>query len=358
MVKNELHLSTGTKEKNLLLIRLSAMGDVAMLVPVLSTFINQHPTVKITVLTREFFKPMFSKLPNVAVFNADVKGRHGGILGLWRLFRDLKKQKIDAVLDMHSVLRSKILGFWFMSSCIHFIQIDKGRTEKRALTASYKKVFKPLKSTHERYADVFRKLGYQLDLGNAKLLPKQPISNKIAETIKLGSKKKIVGIAPFAAYKGKTYPTHLMEQLIRELKNTKQYRILLFGGGAHEQQLLEKWAYQFNRCHCIAGKFSLEEELVIISNLDVMVAMDSGNGHLAAIYGVPVITLWGVTHPHAGFAAFGQDSENAILADRVQFPLIPTSIYGNKIPKGYEKAIATIDPKAVFLKIEAILNKK
>ncbi len=94
----------------------------------------------------------------------------------------------------------------------------------------------------------------------------------------------------------------------------------------------------------------------MIGNLDVMVSMDSGNGHLAANAGVPVITLWGVTHPYAGFAPFGQAPKNALTADREQFPQIPTSVYGNRLPKGYEKAFRSINPKTVIEKVLDVIN--
>jgi ADP-heptose:LPS heptosyltransferase len=89
-----------------------------------------------------------------------------------------------------------------------------------------------------------------------------------------------------------------------------------------------------------------------------MLSMDSGNGHLAAIYNVPAITLWGVTHPYAGFYPFNQNPENALLADKDQFPLIPTSIYGNKFPIGYEGTINSIAPQEIISKANIILQKK
>ena len=76
--------------------------------------------------------------------------------------------------------------------------------------------------------------------------------------------------------------------------------------------------------------------------------MDSGNGHLAAMYGIPVITVWGVTHPYAGFAPFLQPEENSITADREQFPLIPTSVYGNKVWGGNAYDPARADLRAHF----------
>lgn len=358
MDTNDKAPSNPKKSRHLLVIRLSAMGDVAMLVPVLTAFIQQNPGSKITLLTKPFFKPIFSQLKAVTVFEADVKGKHKGQLGLFKLFRELKALHVDTVLDMHNVLRSNILKVYFSFGSIPFYQINKGRATKKSLTSYKNKHFSPLQSMHERYADVFRKAGFPLSLNAVYPLQKQSLSDKTIEIVKWGSKKKFIGIAPFAAYQGKTYPQELMKQVIRELKNTKRYKILLFGGGYTEQKILQNWEDQFNRCTSIAGKFSFEEELALISNLDIMVAMDSGNAHLAAMYGIPVVSIWGVTHPYAGFYPYGQDPNNALLADRNKFPLIPTSIYGNSFPKGYEKAIATINPRDIFLKIEEILEKE
>ena len=98
----------------------------------------------------------------------------------------------------------------------------------------------------------------------------------------------------------------------------------------------------------MAGKLSFKEELRLISQLDLMLSMDSGNGHLAAVYGVPVVTIWGNTHPSAGFAPFRQPESNSITPDRIKYPLIPTSIYGKKIVEGYEDCMASISPDQVM----------
>ena len=114
--------------KHILVIRLSAMGDVAMSVPVLRAFKQQYPQTKITALTRSHFSPFFRDLPNVSVFPVDLNGKHKGIFGLFKLSKELKKLNIDAVADLHNVLRTKILKLFFFR--IRFIQIDKGRKEK------------------------------------------------------------------------------------------------------------------------------------------------------------------------------------------------------------------------------------
>ncbi len=340
---------------HILVIRLSALGDVAMTVPVLSALTQQHPELKITVLTRSFFAPMFESLRNVAVYKADVKGKHKGVLGLWRLYRELRKLEVDVIADLHNVLRSNILKRYFRMEKIPFVQVDKGREEKKALTASKDKTFKQLQSTHERYADVFRSLGYPLVLDKSAWLAKKETSKETLELIGLDHKKWI-GIAPFAAFEGKMYPLEKMKEVLEKLNHTEKYKIILFGGGPNEKSTLEGLAEPFTNVLSVAGRLGFKEELTLISNLDLMLSMDSGNGHLAAIYGINVITIWGVTHPFAGFAPFAQAPENALLADRTSFPEIPTSVYGNKMPKGYQEAIATITPEQILHKIEECLD--
>lgn len=342
-------------KKQLLVIRLSALGDVAMTVPVLAALCEQYPQLELTVLTRSFFKPLFSQLPRVHVYEAEVKGKHKGLLGLWRLYRELKGLQIDAVADLHRVLRSTVLRQYFRLGGYSFEQIDKGRAEKKALTAATNKVFKPLKTTHERYAAVFEALGFPIELSTASAMPKRTLS-EVTKPLFSSEGKKIIGIAPFAAFEGKMYPLDLMEEVIAALNEKKDYKLLFFGGGKKEQQQFEIWESKYSNTVSTVAKYTFSEELEVISNLDLMLAMDSGNAHLAALFNVPTVTLWGVTHPHAGFYPFGQAIENALLADRTKFPLIPTSVYGNKMPEGYEKAMRTIRPDNIIAKIATVLQ--
>ncbi|TWO34075.1 glycosyltransferase family 9 protein [Seonamhaeicola sediminis] len=324
------------------------MGDVAMTVPVLRAFTEQYPNVKITVLTKSIFSPFFRALPNVSVFPAEVKGKHKGIVGLYKLSKELKRLKVDAVVDLHNVLRSKTLKIFLSGT--PFVQIDKGRKEKKALVSG--KIFEPLKTTHQRYVDVFERLGYTIVLSNPSFPEKVSLNDK---TLKLlgGNTKKCIGIAPFAAHESKMYPLDLMEQVIEILSKT--HRVVLFGGGKQEIEILNGFESKFENVINVAGKLSLDQELDIISNLNVMLSMDSGNGHIAAMLGVKTITIWGVTHPYAGFTPFNQPEDYMLLADKSQYPEIPTSIYGNKYPEGYERASGSIPPNAVVEKIKSIL---
>lgn len=324
------------------------MGDVAMAAPILRAFTQQYPEVRLTVLTRPFFKPFFNDLPNVSVYSANLKEEHKGILGLYKLSKELRNLGIDAVADLHNVLRSKILKSFLFG--IKTVQIDKGRAEKKALISG--KNFQQLKTTHQRYADVFEALGFKLDLSSPTFPKNRDLNNK--QKILLGeTSKKFIGIAPFAAHEGKMYPLDLMKNVIEML--SKDYKVILFGGGQKEIAILNEFEATFENVVNVAGKLSLDEELNVISNLEIMLSMDSGNAHLAAMLGVKVVTIWGVTHPYAGFAPFNQPEDFLLLSDRNQFPKIPTSVYGNKYPENYKEVSRSIPPETIVEKIKSLV---
>ena len=339
---------------HILIIRLSALGDVAMTIPVLRVFAHTYPQVKITVLSRPFFKPIFEDIPNCSFLEADLYGRHKG-LGLFLLAKEARSLGIDAVADLHSVIRSKIITTYLnIFYGIGTSSIDKGRKEKKALISAHGGTIHLLKTTHQRYADVFSNLGYPIKLRDRIHRTRKPLNPRLHSLIE-PLQKKVIGIAPFAAYEGKEYPFKLLEEVISRLDALGDCHIFMFGGGKNEIEILSAIEKVFPSVTNIAGQLTLEDELALISNLDVMLSMDSGNGHLAAMFGVPVITLWGVTHPFAGFKPYNQPDINQLCSDREKFPLIPTSIYGNKYPVEYENAMDTISPEDVFAAILRII---
>jgi len=338
------------KIKHIAVMRLSAMGDVAMTVPVLRAFVKQYPEVKLTIISRPFFKPFFEGIPNLDFFAFDEKERHKGFLGLLRLFQDVKKLKIDAFADLHNVLRAKVVGLLFALSGKKTATVDKGREGKKELTRAENKVFKQLPTMFQRHAKVFEELGFPLDLSNPTFPEKAKLNSDILEIIG-NQNQKLIGIAPFAQYDSKVYPLDLMQEVITKLAENKNQTILLFGGGKKEIEILNSLSKPFGNVINMAGKIKFQQELQLISNLDVMLSMDSGNAHIAAMLGIKVITLWGATHPYAGFLPFNQSLENALTSDRNQYPKLPTSVYGNKIVEGYEDAMRTISTEKIIEKI-------
>jgi ADP-heptose:LPS heptosyltransferase len=207
----------------------------------------------------------------------------------------------------------------------------------------------------ERHVDTFNQLGFQIDLSNPKFPQKVNLTEDILKITGEKTTQKWIGIAPFAQYYSKVYPKDLMHQVIEELASEPTNKIFLFGGGNKEIEILNSFANCNQNVINVAGKLNLQQELDLISNLDVMLSMDSGNSHMAAMLGIKVITLWGATHPFAGFSPFNQSLENCLVSDREKFPLLPTSVYGNKKVEGYQDAMRSIPPEKVVFSIQSQL---
>ena len=338
-------------KQRILVFRFSAMGDVAMTVPVLQALVAQNPEVEVIMISRAFFAPFFKELPGVSFVGVDLKNKYKGFSGLFRLYKELKKYQPDAIADLHDVLRTKVLRIFFRLSGFSIQKIDKGRAEKKALTRGNNKILKALKTTHERYADVFRGLGYTIDLNNVQYIRKD-LSSQVRLFLQSFESDKLVGIAPFAAHIGKQYPLQNIKEVINLLLKEEHLSILLFGGGAEEKKQLQALeSINRNRVVNLAGMFSFEEELQIISRVNVMLSMDSGNAHIAALYGVPVISIWGATHPFAGFAPFKQKTSQQLHPDLQKYPQLPTSIYGNKTFEGFDHVWDSIRPEEVAVTV-------
>ncbi len=313
--------------KHILVIRFSAMGDVAMTVPVIKNVLQQNPALQITVVSNAFFKPLFDGLERCHFHPAYLKEKHKGAAGMFRLYKELKAaHKFGAVADLHNVLRSKLLRFFLKMNSLKAAAIDKGREEKKALTRKDNKMLKQLTPMHERYAMVFRNIGVDVTLVHHQPVYKKQTPPALLTEIFL-SEKKIIGVAPFAQHKEKMYPIEKMKMVVQELAASNN-TILLFGGGAAEAAVLQQWEDEIPSVKNIAGKFSFAEELAIISNLQLMISMDSANMHLASLYNVPVISIWGATHHYAGFYGWGQDEKNIVGINKLSCR--PCSVFGNK----------------------------
>ncbi len=302
------------------------MGDVAMTVPVIKNLLVQNPQLRITVVSSHFLQPLFDGLERCHFHPAFLKEKHKGLAGLLSLQKELKKLgPFDAIADLHNVLRSTIITNLFKLSGYKIAVLDKGRTEKKQLTKKKDKKFIQLTPMHERYAMVFRNIGLPIQLDTGGIIYKKKLIPEALNSVFV-SGKKIIAVAPFAQYKEKMYPLEKMKMVVQQLAAANNI-VLLFGGGKNEAAMLQEWEMEIFSVFNIAGRYSFEDELAIISNVDVMISMDSANMHLASLYNVPVVSVWGATHRFAGFYGWGQDVKNIAEIDLY---CRPCSVFGNK----------------------------
>ncbi|MFW9608298.1 MAG: glycosyltransferase family 9 protein [Prevotella sp.] len=347
--------------EHLLIMRFSALGDVAMTVPVVYSLACQYPNLRITMLSKPFARPFFENLaPNVGFMAADINNEYHGVRGLNSLYRRLTAKNFTAIADFHSVLRSDYLRMRFNFDHYRVESIDKHRSGKSKLIAENNKELKQQPTSFQNYTDVLEKLGYPVKLEFKSIYPPEGGNLRLLSD-KIGEKRPFqqwIGIAPFAAHKGKMYPLPLMKNVIRMLVNKHpSSRIFLFGGGSDEMIQLDAISAEskqiINASRLMNG---LQQELILMSHLDVMVSMDSANMHLASLVNTPVVSIWGSTHPFAGFMGWNQSMDRAVQLD---MPCRPCSIYGNKpCLRGDWACMHNIKPEVVVEHVERILQTK
>lgn len=349
--------------KTVLMTRFSAFGDVAMTIPVIYSACRCYPSVRFVMVTRPAMTSMFVNAPaNLEVVGADVKKDYDGVRGIRRLSGELAaRYRPDVYIDLHNVLRTKLMAFFFKLKGIPGVRIYKPRAKRRALTRSHNKVMLPLVSQRARYREVFFKAGMPMTDCFEGLFHE---SNKAAPqlfaaiTEPKSEGERWVGIAPFAAHPGKIYPPEQMERVVAMLQSVAdsgiRLRMFLFGGGGDEQALLESWARRYPAATSLAGKrYGFGTELALMNHLNVMLTMDSANMHLAAIAGAPTVSVWGATHTYCGFKGWRQTDDST-----VQLPLScrPCSVYGDKpCSRGDMLCLTGIRPEVIFNKLKSYL---
>ncbi len=336
----------------LLVIRTSAMGDVALTTPVLSGFRSQYPDIELVLLTRASFGPFFTSIDGLRLFFPDFKKRHKGFSGLVRLFRDLSRDgQFDYVVDLHDVLRSKVLRLFFRLSGVPVTVIDKGRSEKRAIISGKQKT--RLKHSVERYCDAFSKAGFPVTPAKGPWII--PSAEAIMKTGSMTDKKLNIGVAPFAKHKLKMWPEENMIRLLGLISEKHNTKFWLFGG-YDESERLAAFQSRIDDSVNLAGKLSLDEELAFMSKLDLMIAMDSSNMHMAALVGNRVISIWGGTDPLSGFSAWMQPDNFSIRIPSEELTCRPCTTFGKgECRRGDLACMKWQTPEMVFQKIEKLV---
>lgn len=330
-----------------------------MTVPVVKALAEQYPNVRITVLSKPFARTFFENMSsNVGFMSADIKGEYRGVKGLNALYRRLSAKHFTAIADLHDTLRSKYLRMRFNLSRNHVEHINKHKHGKRQLTSQTSKRMRQQPTAFQNYADVFERLGYPVSLNFTSIFKNNaPDLAQLPENFRRKQPDETwLGIAPFAAHRGKIYPAERMEEVIRQFSRKRpKSRIFLFGAGKIEKKQLDEWTQRFPQCESVPSfADGLHQELILMSQLDAMLSMDSANMHLASLVGIPVVSIWGATHPYAGFMGWHQSMDNVVQVD---LSCRPCSIYGaRRCHRGDYACLSFISPEMIVSKILKVIG--
>lgn len=302
-----------------------------MLVAVLQEAAIQHPDTDYTLLSKGFAEQMLPDLPN---------------LHFMKQGEPIDWSHFDRIIDAHSVWRSWGIDLRARLHGKPVRRIRKGRLQKQLLTKGSQWInthllFRNGKTTLTTMHDRYRRL---LEVGCS-------AQHQCNISVTSDRPRKDLGIAPFAAHKGKIYPLDKMETVVRLLNDHLSQQgehIYLFGAGDYEKGVLESWEKKYPGVISLAGKQKMRKEIEIMAGLRLMLTMDSGNMHLASLAHTRVISIWGATHPCAGFLGYGQSPADCI---QNELPCRPCSVYGNRPCRMGDYPCMDIAPETIFQRI-------
>lgn len=341
-----------------LVTRFSALGDVAMTLPVIYGVCAANPAIRFVMLTRPLPARMFVNAPaNLTVVPVDLD-QYKGLGGMRRLLKEtVAEYGIDALADLHDVLRTKMLRLWARLRGLKVAAVDKDRAGRRRLTKRGHAGAPPLRPMPERYRDVFARLGLKTadSFGGLFAAGRGDAAMFASVTPPPAPGEQWIAVAPFAAHRGKIYPLDKMREVVALLAARPGSRIFIFGAGEREALMIDSLAQGLPNVTSMARhRIGLAGELALMSRCAVMIAMDSANMHLASLAGIPVVSVWGATHPAAGFSGFGQDPALAVQLD---LPCRPCSVYGSKPCRFGDWRCLAISPATVAAKAAQVLDR-
>lgn len=319
---------------SILVIRFSAIGDVALSIPVLKNVITQNRDIEIYMLTKKNHEVFFRNIPSVHVIVYD-DVNHSGIIGLYRFWKQyIRHLPITHIADLHNVIRSKLILFFYFFSTIKKAVIEKDRKEKNNAIANKTIQSKVLKHSAERYADVFRNLGFSCALQDR------------SETIMVSPKTKYnIGFAPFSKHNTKNISASKIAAILEALQKDIRFQIYLLCAPSERNAIQN---YCNNQVQFFTSNSTFEEEFLQLNQLDFILCTDSANMHMASLHKIPTLTIWGGTHPNMGFSSYYTTNTNFMhdIACR------PCSIYGsNTCPLQHYNCMNQIDVNALMANV-------
>lgn len=353
---------THESQGDILVSRFSALGDVAMTLAPLYDACRANPQRRFILLTRKHPAALFINSPENLVIEAIDTSDYSGISGIRRLYKKLReKYNITVYADLHDVLRTQLLRLMFrLGGGVKIVHIDKGRGARRRLTRHRHKHLVRLQPMHERYRATLEEAGTPAPEKFSSIFTKLPdpeIFAKASQPKKEG--EYWVAIAPFAAHAGKVYPADKMLSVISGLIAKPNLKIFILGFGDAENLRIEQWREKISEAgadaervvNMAALKIGLPAEMALMAHCDVMLSMDSANMHLASLAATRVVSIWGATHPYAGFCPRGVN-ESDIL--QLNMTCRPCSVFGQrKCYRNDYHCLRGINPSRI---VDVVLN--
>ncbi len=315
---------------NILAIRFTAVGDLVISIPYLVDLLEKKPDFHIFLATKQQMQAFLPAHPRLHPQFFTLEDQKKGFWGLLKFFFRLRKLQIDVVSDLHNNIRSNILMRLFQLTGAKVFQLNKIRHLRKQNTRKVDKNRVNLPYIGHLYKEVLEHSSW----ASLQFQPLVDVPKYYPSDYKLPKKfdgQTLIGIAPFAARPTKIYPLEQMKAALDLLLIHKHFSFVFFGFGNDENKILDNWAASHpERCIVSRDLGGFNNEITVMSQLDLMVTMDSANLHFAFLAGTKTLSIWGTTHSDLGFAPPLSDLQHRLEISTDELTCRPCSVYGNK----------------------------
>ncbi len=325
----------------ILIVRLSAMGDVLLTTPLLRALRRAHPGANITFVTHPRYGPLLQhnpRLTRVVGWNPAE-----GLVALADRLRQDGPLAFSHRLDLQRSLRSrrirkKLGGRW--------TTYPTYRVARTLLITTRRDRYRDRRPVAERYFDAARDLGVQPDDGSLEMFVPRTATDA-AEQFAASLRHQVIAIAPGASHATKRWPLHHWIALARRL--TDQGTDVVVLGGDMDRDTADQIAFAAvdgarGVIRSAAG-FDLPTTAALLRKCRALVAGDTGQMHLATAMGTPVVALFGPTVEAFGF--FPYHAKATVV--QLDLPCRPCSAHGGTAcPLKHHRCLQDLQPDLVL----------
>lgn len=284
--------------KNILIIKISSLGDVILSTPSIRAIRKRFPTANIKVLVDVKFREILDSCPYInEVITCDFKNRDKNI-GFLKLAERLRSEDFDISIDLQNNRRSHLIA------ALSFVKERYGFSNGKFSFLLNRKINMP-----NKFMDPVEHQGSVLGLLGITGLDKRielwttADSDDWAEKLLHGSwlqkNHKLVAISLSASkkWKSKNWGINSMAHLADLLAKKKEVRVVVIGAKENEEEAKEF----IKKVSCnpinVVGKTSIPQLVSLLKRCDVLLTGDSAPMHIAAGINLPFVAIFGPTSP-------------------------------------------------------------
>lgn len=321
--------------ENILIIRLSSLGDILLTTPLLRSLKNLYPGIKIDFLIRTEYADVLKFNPyvnEVLLYKRDDNKE---------LFQHLKSKKYGAVVDLQNNLRSRKIIKGVHAPAFKF---DKRSFDKFLLVKFKINRLQKAPQIPQRYASSIP--GFMLDdKGLDLFLPED-------QTVSLKADGSYIAFCPGSRHFTKMWPPEYYTSLGKLLQKEGFDVVLL--GGKSDREICRRLSEEIPGSVDMSNDDDLFLTAAFMKRCRMVVCNDSGLMHAACAAGVPVLAIFGSTVKEFGFTPY--NNKNLILENN-SLSCRPCSHIGREnCPLGHFKCMLEITPQAVLDNVKRMLD--